>query len=204
MKKLRALLLSVAMLGLAAATTTALNVNAADGPATTGKVGTDVSNNATLNVTGGDLTFTKPGDVNFKDTTVKDVYTDGYSDNTPTGKTTVSDFLGDAGTWTLSVRANGWVNGTETTVMENAATLTVKSTDEKGQTATFSDGKKDAQPIVSGGEGTKGYDLSYGLSIPANKAVSLKAGTYTNTLTWSINNVPGTDAGSATTGATTN
>ncbi|WP_390409231.1 hypothetical protein [Lacticaseibacillus jixiensis] len=207
MKKLRALLLSVAMLGLAAATTTALNVHA-DGtnpvtPATTGKVGPDVSNNATLHVEGGDLTFTKPDDVKFTDTTVKAVYTDGYSDDKTTGTTTVSDFLGDAGTWTLSVSAGGWANGTETTVMENAAKLTVKSTDEKSQTATFGAGKNDAQPIVSGGEGTKDYDLSYDLSIPADKAVSLKAGTYTNTLTWSINNVPGTDAGTTTTGATT-
>lgn len=155
---------------------------------------TPATNEATLNITGGDLTFTAPEPVSFGSTTVTEVYNGKFTPAEQTGSTDVSDFLGDNGTWTMNVFASGWSNAKDPnskdkpSKMEAGSTLTVKS---DADTATFGKASNSTQPIANGGAGKSTHNLSFDLAIDSE--TTLSTGAYTNTLTWSLTNAPAAD-----------
>ncbi|WP_407893134.1 hypothetical protein [Lacticaseibacillus sp. N501-2] len=186
MKKVIAgLMMSVTVLGLATATTGALSVHAA----TTDPAKTE--NKATLTVEAGTLSLTQPADVDFGKANVGDVYTNGLENvaGTPDGTTTVSDFLGDNGEWTLNVTASGF-NGA--LGANDASTVSVTpNTATKAITV-----GTEATPVTTGGAGETPVTLGYKLDV--KKHTLLTAGTYTNTLTWNLSNTPGANADTPT------
>jgi hypothetical protein len=111
MKKVIAgLMMSATVLGLTTFAANAVSVHAADTPAVGSKIGatTDgtisTENKANLTVQAGDLSFTQPQNVDLGKTDVASVYASGFNgDSVDGGSTTVSDFLGDNGTWKLNV-----------------------------------------------------------------------------------------------------
>lgn len=145
---------------------------------------TDPANTkATLQVNAGTLSFTTPADQSFAATGVQTVYTDGYNKTVAdaTG-TTVSDFLGDNQDWTLTVASPaGWSDAAMNN--NNAAKLTVAA--DTADAVTISD-----QPaaVTTGNAGEKKVVLNYSLNIA--KTTLLGAGQATNTLNWSLSNVP--------------
>lgn len=196
MKKVIAgLMMSVTVLGLATATTGAFSVHAATtdpapAPAATitatdGKAST--SNKATLTVEGGDLSFTQPKDVELGKANVGTVFASGYdSKAVDGGTTTVSDFLGDNGTWKLNVSASGFGNAALDADGATTLALTATGTGSTGKAITL--GTDEAQ-AVTGGAGQTNAALAYQLNIKAGTL--LTKGTYINTVNWNLANTPG-------------
>lgn len=154
--------------------------------------GTTTDTNANLTVEAGTLSFTKPDDVNFKNAKVQEVYAKGYTDS-KSNSTTITDFLGDKGTWSLTASASGFNDAALST--DQASTLSVN-----GIALTT-----DAQSVKTGSiadSKTPTFDtpLTYDLTI--KETTMLHAGNFTNTITWNLANTPGSNADS-TTDATT-
>lgn len=194
MKKLIAgLMMSVTVLGLATVTASAVNVHADTTSAT------QAENNANLTVTAGTLSFSKPDDVDLGSVSVDDVYNNGSQGKAVDGgTTTVSDFLGDNGTWTLTAVAGGF--GKAALDDDNAAQLLLTST-VNDKTTDALDLTAGQQTAVTGQAGETTAKLAYTLNI--NKNTLLTQGKHTNTVTWNLNNVPGSNA-DATTSTTAN
>lgn len=178
MKKVIAgLLMSATVLGLATFATNAVSVHADD--TTTTEMPANSSNEATVKVNGGSLSFTTPTNVTLGQTTVEDVYNNGFdAKDVDGGKTTVSDFLGDNGTWTLSAVYNGF--GMTNLDGDEQTTLSINGSDALT--------KDQAVKVASGSVGVSDTPLSYDLHINNNTLLSAKD--YTSTITWSMSNQP--------------
>ena len=99
----------------------------------------------------------------------------------------VDDFLADNGQWTLNVKQGGWVKGTDGTTAGETAL---------NNNATLKIGKKtvttDGVDIATGNSANNGTAIDLGAySLSVAKNTNVNAGTYTNTLTWSLSNVAG-------------
>ncbi|WP_262315113.1 hypothetical protein [Lacticaseibacillus parakribbianus] len=180
MKKLIAPVLLTALAGVALAT-----VNPVAAAETTG------TTTGTINFKAGDLSLTNVTETaNFgSDLTVEGVWTKGFNeaaDNTLTA--TVTDFQGlDNDNWMLSVKAAGWVAGSDgsaagAAILNANATLTATQGDAQDATsANLADGFL----IASGTTGeTPVKDTTVTLDIP--KETAIKAGSYTNALNWNL------------------
>lgn len=195
MKKVIAgLMMSATILGLATFATNAVSVHAADttpavgskiGATTEGTIATE--NKANLTVQAGDLSFTQPQNVDLGKTDVTSVFASGFhGDSVDGGSTTVSDFLGDNGTWKLNVSASGF--GNPALDGDGVSALSLTTTSKDGTSNTMTLGKSQAEAI-SGGAGETTTNLSYKLDI--NSGVLLNKGTFANTVTWNLANTPG-------------
>ncbi|WP_125707527.1 hypothetical protein [Lacticaseibacillus porcinae] len=192
MKKVIAgLMMSATVLGLAI-TATSVNVHA-DTTDTTTAAGTTSDTKANLTVGAGTLTYTKPSDVDFTSTDVATVYAGNYGDTqTKKNDTTITDFLGDNLDWHLTANESGF--GDSALDSDNASTLTVNDhTLIAGTPVTVASGN-----VGTSKSPTFATDLKYGLKIKANTL--LKADSYTNTITWNLNNTPDDNADSSSIG----
>lgn len=175
MKKLMtSLVLAAAAVGLFGASNVVKADDAPATPATTGTTG------ATVTFEGGDLSLTKVAkDVTFKTAKTGDVYTNGYSDAQPV-TATVDDFLSGSKGWTITAKQDGWKS-------QDAS-----ATGDTLSTAKLSLGAKaittDAETSVANGD--YGHtDAAFGentLNLAMDKGTTVKAGTYSNTITWTL------------------
>lgn len=193
MKKVIAgLMMSATVLGLTTFAASVVSVHAADTTtpeAVTATNGKTQSNDAKLTITPGTLSLTKPGDATFKTASVEDVYNADYSDQTTGTPTTVSDFLGDNGTWTLNAASNGFTAATgdaKTLNADGSSQLSINSVNvpNDGTAVEITSGKSTDAPTDT--------DLAYGLTIKAKTL--LNATDYTNTIIWTLTNGAGVDA----------
>ncbi|WP_461214857.1 hypothetical protein [Lacticaseibacillus sp. GG6-2] len=186
MKKIvTGLLVSATVLGFALTTTS--NVHAAEK--------TDASNNATLQVDAGTLSMTAPASQKFGSTSVETVYNDGFSKTVADGTgTTISDFLGDNADQQVTVMSkDGWSD--KNMNADRASTLTITpSTQDK---ATVKQVTVTNQPasIATVNAGKTAIALEYELKIAQGTGITASTETEptTNTLTWSVGNVPDGD-----------
>lgn len=194
MKKVIAgLMMSATVLGLATFATNAVSVHAADTPAVGSKIGatTDgtisTENKANLTVQAGDLSFTQPQNVDLGKTDVASVFASGFNgESVDGGSTTVSDFLGDNGTWKLNVSASGFGNPALDGDGVSTLSLTTSGDQITGKTVALDDTQAEA---VTGAAGKTTANLSYKLVI--KPGTLLNKGTFANTVTWNLSNTPG-------------
>ncbi|KIU24329.1 hypothetical protein ff3pr_00309 [Weissella cibaria] len=126
--------------------------------------------------------------VDFGSANAATVFTNGYEATGHDESVNVDDYLADEGKWTLKVSSSDWTGDSAKTVAAlNANAKLYLGTD---------DAKKEITPagtVVATGTADnngKAIDLGkYGLNIASGTNVT--AGTYTNTLTWSLSNVAG-------------
>ena len=184
MKKVIAgLMMSATILGLATFATNAVSVHAADttnpdtGTTISATAGTATSsNNANLTVQAGELSFTQPEDVPFKDAAIETVYNGGYEETVDGGSTLIKDFLGDNKDWTLTATAKGFGDSVLDDDKQSNLTLNGLSLN-KDQIAT----------VKTGNAGETTVNLSYKLKIEPKTLMN--AGNYTSQVNWSLSNV---------------
>lgn len=180
-------MMSATVLGLAI-TATSANVHAAD---TTDAADTTITsadgltatttNKASFTVDAGTLSFTQPADVTFDSTSVDSVYNTKYTSDKQGGSTTVTDFLGDKGAWTLTATAGGF--GDDKLDSDSATTLTLNQHKLVKGTAV---------QVLAGAAGETPTALDYNLTIA--QGTLLNKGTFTNTISWKLNNTPSTSS----------
>lgn len=125
--------------------------------------------------------------VDFGSANAATVYASGYDNTADDESVNVDDFLADNGQWTLNVKQGGWVKGTDGTTAGETAL---------NNNATLKIGKKtvttDGVDIATGNAANNGTAIDLGAySLSVAKNTNVNAGTYTNTLTWSLSNVAG-------------
>lgn len=125
--------------------------------------------------------------VDFGSANAATVYASGYDKTADDESVNVDDFLADNGQWTLNVKQGGWVKGTDgttagETALNNNATLKI------GEKTITTDGTD----LTTGNAANNGKAIDLGkYSLSVAKNTNVNAGTYTNTLTWSLSNVAG-------------
>ena len=125
--------------------------------------------------------------VDFGSANAATVYASGYDKTADDESVNVDDFLADNGQWTLNVKQGGWVKGTDgttagETALNNNATLKI------GERTITTDGTD----LTTGNAANNGKAIDLGkYSLSVAKNTNVNAGTYTNTLTWSLSNVAG-------------
>lgn len=185
MKKIvTGLLVSATVLGFALTTTT--NVHAAET--------TDASNNATLQVDAGTLSMTTPASQTFGKTSVEAVYNADFNATAnDTNGTTVTDFLGDNKDQTVTVTASGWTDQSMNADLASTLTITPTVKDTAASAVTITKGQPASIATVNAGK-TK-VALKYGLHIVKGTPIAATTSdkSTTNTLTWSVGNVPATN-----------
>ena len=126
---------------------------------------------------------------------VSDVYLNGVNATAPL-TATVEDFLGDNGSWTLSLAQDGW----KTSDASLAKTVQVLTDNGTLSISPDTDSKAEASDIpaagnaIEYGKGSAGItELPSHLNFTLPKNLNVQTGKYTNTLNWSLN-----DSASAT------
>lgn len=125
--------------------------------------------------------------VDFGSANAATVYASGYDKTADDESVNVDDFLADNGQWTLNVKQGGWVKGADgttagETALNNNATLKI------GEKKITTDGTD----LTTGNAANNGKAIDLGAySLSVAKNTNVNAGTYTNTLTWSLSNVAG-------------
>jgi hypothetical protein len=174
---------------VAGVVTAGLTVFALAAPATafaaedTGNKG--ASNNATVTIDGGDLSLDADADqtVTFAPVSVKDIIATGTEATTSnTFKAPVSDYRGTDGNWFLTVVGTGF-KGDAGTLAADLTTTADGSDTVATQEATVTEAAANVA-TGTGAYGENSLDFSFGLNIKQANAV--KAGSYANTLTWTL------------------
>lgn len=159
---------------------------------------TDVS----VTVVGGGLSAADFSDVSFPNISVKEAWDGNYSGNAEMSAPTAKDYQGlENPDWTIKVSASGWAEGAEGSKTGADVLNSNKvhfSIDTAGKSE-FLNGKGifDAYKGKAGeysASGAGDYLLkSAKFNLAIDKGTDVKAGSYTNTLTWSIANTVAAD-----------
>ena len=189
------LLASLVLASLVPVTAFAAEGEVADQPITVapGVKDANTTTEASVTVKAGDLSASGFQDVSFPEIAVGEVWKKGYDEgqNSAGIKLHVEDFTGvPDSTWKVSVKAGEWAfkadSGSEkgAEVLNANAELSVMGTTLNGGTAA---------DVFSGHSGT--YDTpekdALVFNLKMKQGTDVKAGSYTNTLTWSISNTTG-------------
>jgi hypothetical protein len=210
-----------ATLGLGLASLTVLAVAApsvladATNPNATEAIGTTkATTDATVNFKAGNLSLYDVADsLNFGSDSVNNIWAAGFKSNEQTKivSPTIEDFLGDSKNWSVSVGLGQWAKGTDgtdkgATTLNSSATLTF-SNDNISREKIIADGSVsglytgNAGKYSANGTGEKGDNLISETSIEFDVAQGtlVESGSYTNTLTWSLEATPGNTGEALTT-----